>query len=238
MKFTIETLNDSGSGMKYSTKEDFLKEIALMIDDCIANGGTFFDVQVDSDASCFCDGGDATPMYDPGDEVLFATQQEDLKKYDGKRVRIARLLSENECDVDDVGFMYEVTYDDDSFHAFEDELSPTLMTVEEMMTEVKKQFAAGNANANGEPQAFVLLPNGRVVEVTLEKVGLPETQWFYSARLHCNEGENDGGLYEATVGIIDVCCTSSSDEAEIPDLLERVLELDNSTRNVLAEEAV
>ena len=51
--FTIETLNDSGSGMEYSTKEEFLKEISLMIDDCIANGGTFFDVCVDSDASCF-----------------------------------------------------------------------------------------------------------------------------------------------------------------------------------------
>lgn len=53
MQFTIETLNDNGSGMSYSTKEEFLKEISLMIDDCIANGGAFFDVQVDSDASCF-----------------------------------------------------------------------------------------------------------------------------------------------------------------------------------------
>jgi hypothetical protein len=54
MKFTIETLNDNGSGMSYKTKEDFLREIGLMIDDCIANGGTFFDIQVDSDVSCFC----------------------------------------------------------------------------------------------------------------------------------------------------------------------------------------
>ena len=53
MKFTIETLNDNGSGMEYKTKEEFMKEIGLMIDDCIANGGTFFDIQVDSDASCF-----------------------------------------------------------------------------------------------------------------------------------------------------------------------------------------
>lgn len=51
--FTIETLNDNGSGMKYKTKEEFLKEISLMIDDCIANGGTFFDAQIDSDVSCF-----------------------------------------------------------------------------------------------------------------------------------------------------------------------------------------
>jgi hypothetical protein len=53
MEFTIETLNDNGSGMKYNTKEEFLHELSLMIDDCIANGGIFFDVQVDSDASCF-----------------------------------------------------------------------------------------------------------------------------------------------------------------------------------------
>lgn len=54
INFTIETLNDNGSGMRYTSKEAFLKEISLMIDDCIANSGTFFDIQADSDASCFC----------------------------------------------------------------------------------------------------------------------------------------------------------------------------------------
>lgn len=53
MKFYINTLNDNGSGMKYNTKEEFLNELALMIDDCIDNGGTYFDVSVDADASCF-----------------------------------------------------------------------------------------------------------------------------------------------------------------------------------------
>lgn len=53
INFTIETLNDNGSGMKYASKEEFMKELSLMVDDCIANGGTFFDVQVDSDANCF-----------------------------------------------------------------------------------------------------------------------------------------------------------------------------------------
>jgi hypothetical protein len=52
-KFTITTINDNGSGMKYSTKEELMKEISLMIDDCITNGGTRFDVTVDSDVSCF-----------------------------------------------------------------------------------------------------------------------------------------------------------------------------------------
>ena len=54
MRFTIETLNDNGSGMAYKSKKEFLREISLIIDDCIANGGTFFDAQIDSDASCFC----------------------------------------------------------------------------------------------------------------------------------------------------------------------------------------
>lgn len=54
INFTIETLNDNGFGMEYTSKEAFMKEISLMVDDCIANGGTFFDVQIDSDASCFC----------------------------------------------------------------------------------------------------------------------------------------------------------------------------------------
>lgn len=54
MKFRITTLNDNGSGMRYSTKEEFLKEISSMIDDCDINGGTFFSIEVDADANCFC----------------------------------------------------------------------------------------------------------------------------------------------------------------------------------------
>lgn len=53
MKFTITTLNDNGSGMEFTKKEDFLREIAMMIADCIENGGTRFDIEVDSNASCF-----------------------------------------------------------------------------------------------------------------------------------------------------------------------------------------
>lgn len=53
MNFTIETINDNGSGMSYSTKEEFLAEVERMIDDCISNGGTYFDIQVDCDVSVF-----------------------------------------------------------------------------------------------------------------------------------------------------------------------------------------
>ena len=51
MKLSIYTEN--GSGMKFSNKEEFLRELALMIDDCEANGGSFFSVEVYADASCY-----------------------------------------------------------------------------------------------------------------------------------------------------------------------------------------
>lgn len=51
MDFTIST--DSGSGLEYRKKEDVLEEIGLMIDDCIANGGTWLDFYVTSDVSCW-----------------------------------------------------------------------------------------------------------------------------------------------------------------------------------------
>jgi len=53
MKFYIADTFTSGSGQKFTTKEDFLRELSLMIDDCVANGGTTFDITVDTDASCF-----------------------------------------------------------------------------------------------------------------------------------------------------------------------------------------
>lgn len=57
IRFTIETLNDNGSGMKYTSKSEVLQEISMMIDDCQKNGGTFMDFQIDSDVSCFYQGG-------------------------------------------------------------------------------------------------------------------------------------------------------------------------------------
>lgn len=50
-EFFIGSLN--ASGMTFNTKEEFLEELSMMIDDCIANGGTYFSVDVDADASCY-----------------------------------------------------------------------------------------------------------------------------------------------------------------------------------------
>lgn len=51
MKFFIATEN--GSGSEYFNKEEFLAELGRMIDDCEANGGTQFDVEVYPNAECF-----------------------------------------------------------------------------------------------------------------------------------------------------------------------------------------
>ena len=53
MIFTTMSVWDNGSGCTYYTKEKFLEEISTMIDDCIANGGTYFDVEITTDASCY-----------------------------------------------------------------------------------------------------------------------------------------------------------------------------------------
>lgn len=59
------------------------------------------------------------------DDVLFNTHGKDsqLKKYDGRYGTIVRELSEKECDIEDVGRMYEVRFaNGETVHAFEDEL--------------------------------------------------------------------------------------------------------------------
>ena len=45
----IKTLNDNGTGMKYSTKEEFMNEISELIDTCMSNGGTYFSIDVEFD---------------------------------------------------------------------------------------------------------------------------------------------------------------------------------------------
>lgn len=53
MVFMTMSTWDNGSGCFYYTKEEFLKEISAMIDDCIANGATHFDAEITTDASCY-----------------------------------------------------------------------------------------------------------------------------------------------------------------------------------------
>lgn len=67
---------------------------------------------------------DATePKFIVGSRAIFTTTQSDLKQYDGQEVTIQRILSEDECDIDEVGYMYEVIgFNGNIFQVFEDEL--------------------------------------------------------------------------------------------------------------------
>jgi hypothetical protein len=78
MKFYIGM--DSSSGQEFNNKEDFLKELSLMIDDCEANGGTQFDITVDADANCF----DPNPD-DDTDEKFAAQLAGRISDVDSKR---------------------------------------------------------------------------------------------------------------------------------------------------------
>lgn len=53
MIFTTTSFWDNCSGCAYYTKEKFLEEISAMIDDCVTNGGTYFDAEIMTDASCY-----------------------------------------------------------------------------------------------------------------------------------------------------------------------------------------
>lgn len=54
---------------------------------------------------------------------IFKTTQSDLLHLNGKRCIILRSLREDEADLEDVGIMYKVQFDDETvIDAFEDEL--------------------------------------------------------------------------------------------------------------------
>lgn len=64
------------------------------------------------------------PKFKIGQLAIFQTHQSDLMIYNNCDVTIQRVLTDDECDIDDVGFMYEViTFNGNVFQAFQDELS-------------------------------------------------------------------------------------------------------------------
>ena len=52
MKFYIYTTKKNDYEKECSTKEEFLKEIGLMINNCAEKGGTSFAVDIDTDVMC------------------------------------------------------------------------------------------------------------------------------------------------------------------------------------------
>lgn len=63
------------------------------------------------------------PMFAIGARAFFSTTQSDMTHLNGQEVTIRRVLSDDECDIEDVGFMYEVEiYGGNLIQVFEDEL--------------------------------------------------------------------------------------------------------------------
>lgn len=60
-----------------------------------------------------------------------------------------------------------------------------------------------NETEYGEPQAYIYFDNGRTLEVTYEKNGLPADRQYYSWRVNCNEEEFDNDLFHSTCGVVD-----------------------------------
>ena len=88
---------------KYETSDDMIEEICNQA------------IQLILQAS--------RPKFKVGSAATFTTTQSDLIQYDGQGVTIQRILSEDECDIDEVGFMYEVmNFNGNKFQAFEEEL--------------------------------------------------------------------------------------------------------------------
>lgn len=59
-----------------------------------------------------------------GCEYKFKTTDSELKEYNGTKVKVLRPLTEDECDIAEVGKMYQVVSNDGfEYEVFEDELS-------------------------------------------------------------------------------------------------------------------
>ena len=63
------------------------------------------------------------PAFSVGQTAIFNTHDSDLIQHNNSEVEIHRILTDEECDIDDVGFMYEVTRNGEIFEAYQDELT-------------------------------------------------------------------------------------------------------------------
>ena len=90
-------------GFKYDTPDEVVKEICEQA------------IQMIEKAK--------QPKFKVGEGTFFATGQRDFMVYNHQKVTIQRILTDDECDIDMVGFKYEVkACDGNVFEAFEDDL--------------------------------------------------------------------------------------------------------------------
>ena len=52
MEYTIKSTFDNGTGMLFYNKEELMERFKELIDNAIANGGSYVDISIDTDVSC------------------------------------------------------------------------------------------------------------------------------------------------------------------------------------------
>lgn len=54
MDFDINTsIDNENVNITFNSKEEFLQNLSVLIDNCIANNGSYFEIMIDSDTNCF-----------------------------------------------------------------------------------------------------------------------------------------------------------------------------------------
>lgn len=98
-------------------------------------------------------------------------------------------------------------------------------TVEKYWFDVQRQIESGkNTNSYGETQAWILLDNGRSVEITLETEGLLPAEQFFSAVLHCNSKEYDREVFAESNGVVFQFVSSDVTAESLHDVIRSVCE--------------
>lgn len=94
----------------------------------------------------------------------------------------------------------------------ESEVSECLKVVKEDMENET------NCTSYGEPQSYICLCNGRVLEITKEMEMLPSEQYFYSCRVYYNPDdpeENEQDYF----GYLDTFCSASLSEEDLKEVI-------------------
>ena len=166
-------------------------------------------------------------MIEPGKKYRFNTNGTDSvwKAWDGRTCTVLRALTEKEADIDDVGPMWRVRFDDEKHtetDAFDDELygpykEKIVLFSESMVFTLTTDLPYGDPTDMGDRQsryfdiATVMGRKGFVKAALIEdKAGLTEEEWGY--RLHIlNDIDNTPGFFLQT---------EHMDEEELEKLLD------------------
>lgn len=98
------------------------------------------------------------------------------------------------------------------------------LDVNDVFNDLKKQLDNRlSENAYGEPQAFVMLDNGRTIQITFEQEGLVEEERYYSGCLNRSESEGAGSANQSSSGLIANERSENSSREALRELISSLL---------------